>query len=401
MGKDILLKSRAPYLVPMASLALGLFFVVYPVEYLYTAAHYLIETYMRLLRLLSLPILFFSILSTTTTLHASEKWRGVFSHILLMCTATTTASAIIAAVSFFVIKPSGKAISYELITPIAAHEAFHHLIPDNIIQMFLSFNVIAIVGFGLVLGYATRHIPEDERIVLEKLTKALFGIFIYLARTLIQTLPYVLWAFVLNWYTLLSQHLSAILELWGYVLTVVVANTIQGFIVLPLFLLAHRLKPWHIFKKSAPALSLAFLSKSSAATLPLSLKVCTERLHIPSAFTAMSLPLCTSINMNGCAAFIYITVHFVASTYGIHWSFWESCAWIILSVIAAFGNAGVPMGCYFMASAFLVMLNLPTEWMNLILPFYLFLDMYETAINVWSDITVVAIVAKRYPDQNA
>lgn len=380
------------------SILLGVLFIFYPIALLHTCAQYIIETYMRLLRLLSLPILFFSILSTTTSLHASERWRGVFNHIVSMSFITTFCAAVIAALSFAIIQPTGQAIAFTPRDTVHVHQAFEHFIPDNIIQMFLSFNVIAIVGLGLVLGYATRHIPEDERLMLEKLAKALFGVFVYLARTLIMTLPYVLWAFILNGYTTLTTHIDAITELWSYVLTVIVANSIQGLIVLPILLKLHGLRPAHIFKQSLPALSLAFLSKSSAATLPISLRVCTDGLKIPHDFTAMSLPLCTSVNMNGCAAFIYISVHFVARTYGIEWTLAEHVLWVFLSIIAAFGNAGVPMGCYFMASAFLVMLNLPTEWMNLILPFYLFLDMYETAINVWSDISVVAIVATRYDE---
>lgn len=381
-------------IIPWVSVGLGFLAILLLGNSAHLAAHYVIEGYMRVLRLLSLPILFFSILSTTSSLHASERWKGVFSKIVIMSLLTTFLAALVAALVFAWIAPVGAGMEGGASS--AAVDPFLYLVPDNIVQMFLSFNVIAIVGLGLVLGYATQHIPEDERLLFERLTRAMFGIFVYLARTLIKVLPYILWAFVLTWYAMILEHMDSIMELGSYVCTVLVANSIQGILVIPVILKLFGLRPWEMFKHALPALSVAFISKSSAITLPVSMRVCTEKLNLPEDYTAMSLPLCTSVNMNGCAAFIYITVHFIAASQGIVWSLTDHFIWVLLSVVAAFGNAGVPMGCYFMASAFLVMLDLPTTWMQLILPFYLFLDMYETAINVWSDISVVSMVASGY-----
>lgn len=381
--------------IPWISLALGFLAVYFAGKPAYLVAHYVIEGYMRILRLLSLPILFFSILSTTSSLHSSKKWKGVFGQIVSYSLMTTFLAASVAAFVFAWIKPIGKSVEAVAVVATSAKDPFLYLVPDNIVEMFLSCNVIAIVGLGLVLGYATQHIPDEERIMFEQMTKAWFGIFVYLARTLIFTLPYIMWAFVLNWHALFMEHMHAIIELGTYVSTVLIANSIQGMVILPILLWMFNLNPWHMFKSSLPALSVAFLSKSSAVTLPISMRVCTEKLGLAEDYTAMSLPLCTSVNMNGCAAFIYITVHFIAVSQGIQWSVMDHLVWVLLSVVAAFGNAGVPMGCYFMASAFLVMLDLPTTWMQLILPFYLVLDMYETAINVWSDIAVISMVSIR------
>ena len=100
--------------------------------------------------------------------------------------------------------------------------------------------------------------------------------------------------------------------------------------------------------------------------------------------------------MNACAAFIYITVLFVAQINGVDFTFFDQCVWVVLSIVAAFGNAGVPMGCYFMASAYLVNMNVPTDMMGIILPFYTLLDMVETPINIWSDVSILAIINKRH-----
>lgn len=358
-------------------------------------AHYVIEVYMRLLRLVCLPILFFSIVSTSSALHGSARWKGVFAYITVYSLGTTFLAACAAAVVFAWIEPKAGEVSVMATQIVEISDPLKHLVPDNIVHMFLSFNVIAIVGLGLALGYATAYIPKEERLLLEGLTRSLFSVFLYLARTLLRALPYGLWAFVLTWYRMWVTHADALFDLGAYVMTVLLANSLQGILILPCVLWLHALSPWKLLKASIPALSVAFLSKSSATTLPITMRVCTERLALPHDYVAMSVPLCTSVNMNGCAAFIYVTVRFVAASHGIHWTWMEQVLWIGLSVLAAFGNAGVPMGCYFMASAFLVMLGVPTGWMDLILPFYLFLDMYETSINVWSDIAVVNMVATR------
>ena len=98
--------------------------------------------------------------------------------------------------------------------------------------------------------------------------------------------------------------------------------------------------------------------------------------------------------MNGCAAFILITVLFVAASSGMQLSAFDLLAWVLLSTLAAVGNAGVPMGCFFLTSAFLSHLHLPLELMGLILPIYALIDMVETALNVWSDSCVTAVVDK-------
>ena len=97
-----------------------------------------------------------------------------------------------------------------------------------------------------------------------------------------------------------------------------------------------------------------------------------------------SLPLCSVINMNGCAAFILITTLFVAASEGIVFSFTQMLLWIPVATLIAVGNAGVPMGCYFLTSALLVGMNIPLHVMGLILPLYTLIDMIETALNVWS-----------------
>ena len=74
--------------------------------------------------------------------------------------------------------------------------------------------------------------------------------------------------------------------------------------------------------------------------------------------------------------------------------------WIMLSVLAAVGNAGVPMGCFFLTLSLMSGQGAPLWILGVILPIYTIIDMIETAVNVWSDSCICAIVDKELADKN-
>ena len=96
--------------------------------------------------------------------------------------------------------------------------------------------------------------------------------------------------------------------------------------------------------------------------------------------------------MNGCAAFILVTSLFVMQQGGTQITFGIIAQWILISVISAIGNAGVPMGCYFLTLSLLSGTGAPIAILGIILPIYTIIDMVETAENVWSDSCVATIV---------
>jgi Na+/H+-dicarboxylate symporter len=145
----------------------------------------------------------------------------------------------------------------------------------------------------------------------------------------------------------------------------------------------------------------AFFTKSSSAALPMAIRCAQDNMKMAPKVANFTLPLCTTINMNGCAAFILTTVLYVAMSYGMVFTPIEMVLWIFIATLAAVGNAGVPMGCYFLASAFIAAMDVPMTIMGIILPFYTMIDMLESAINVWSDSCVAAVVDKKVAEQVA
>ena len=150
-----------------------------------------------------------------------------------------------------------------------------------------------------------------------------------------------------------------------------------------------------------PAVLMALFTKSSAATLPVTMETAEQRLGISPKIARFVLPICTTINMNGCAAFILVTSLFVMQQGGMFTlqSFNFSILpffllWLLISVVSAVGNAGVPMGCYFLTLSLMSGIGAPVAVLGIILPIYTIIDMVETAENVWSDSCVAAIVNK-------
>jgi Na+/H+-dicarboxylate symporter len=184
-----------------------------------------------------------------------------------------------------------------------------------------------------------------------------------------------------------------------YLLVIVLANLVQGFIILPLWLKSHGVRPFAAMKGMLPALSLAFFSKSSVGTLPVTMNTVEKNLNVKPEISRFVLPLCTSVNMNGCAAFIFTTVIYLMQNNGIQVSHASMLGWVFIATIAAIGNAGIPMGCFFLSASLLASMNIPITLMGIILPFYSLIDMLETALNVWSDSCVVKIVHEKNLNQ--
>lgn len=159
------------------------------------------------------------------------------------------------------------------------------------------------------------------------------------------------------------------------------------------------MNPLYVFRKMAPAVAVALFTKSSAGTLPVTLASAERNLKVHTQVSRFVLPICTTINMNGCAAFILVTSLFLMQNGGMELTLGEMIAWLFVAVLAAVGNAGVPMGCYFLTLSLMSSVGAPIGIMGIILPIYTIIDMIETAENVWSDSAVCAMTDHDLADE--
>lgn len=372
-------------------------------------AEHTADLFLRLLKLISLPIIFLSITATISGMRDFQEMRQMGRRVFVYTLGTTIAAATIALILFVTFDPAKSA--HQIQTAAAGAQVTEggssyvtfllNIIPSNVIQAFVDNNVIGVAFLAFALSISILFLPKEQKETLHKFFAALFAATLKITGGIIALMPIAIWAFV----TLLmkdvasnTQHVSSLMV---YLACVAGANLIQGVIVLPVMLKIKGISPWKAFKGMSPALTLAFLSKSSNATLPVTMRSAEKNLGVSSKVSSFSLPLCSVINMNGCAAFILTTVLFVSTLHGVTFTTFDYVGWIFLATIAAVGNAGVPMGCFFLTSAFLVGMNIPLYTMGLILPFYAFLDMLETALNVWSDACVAISVDRDVAGQEA
>lgn len=385
------------FTLPFAIL-LGVIAGTYDPNWLHTFATHFSEVFINLLKLVSLPIIFLSIVSTASSMGSVGEIKVMGRRVLKYTLLTTVISAALALVIFLIVNPVRTAIetpeSLKIGTDGTGYFGYLlHAIPSNIVQPFSENNVIGVLILATLLSISMLSIPEKNRSTLHLFFSSLLAAVMKVTAWIIAIMPIAIFCFVM----LFIHDLKGGLEVESialFLLCVVSANLIQGFVILPLLLKFKGISPVKLFKAMFEALSVAFFTKSSSATLPMAVKCAEEKAGISRKVAGFSLPLCISINMNGCAAFILTTVLFVSMSNGVVFSLPEMMGWVFIATVAALGNAGVPMGCYFLSSAFLAAMGVPLNILGIILPFYTLIDMLETSINVWSDSCVTAIVDK-------
>ncbi len=365
------------------------------------AMEFVAVVYTRLFQLLAVPTIVLAVITTFATFGSKGSGK-IFGRTLTYTLLTTFAAAAVGAVLYVLVAPGNlpaEAIGQggEAVTDTPHLSYYSHLIgliPNNIVKPFLEGNVLSLLLLAFAIGFGLSKLPESEnKSAVVKFLLGLQELLFLLIRGLIWTLPLGIIAFAAQ----LSAQVSAGVvadSIGKYVLVVLGGNVIQFFVVLPLFLLVRGLNPLHVLSKMTPAVLMALFTKSSAATLPVTMDTAENRLGISSKVARFVLPICTTINMNGCAAFILVTSLFVMQNGGTPLTWSTILLWILISVVSAVGNAGVPMGCYFLTLSLMSGIGAPVAVLGVILPIYTIIDMIETAENVWSDSCVSAMVDK-------
>lgn len=394
-------------LIWIGALIVGALLGLLGIGWLNTVMDFIATVYTRLFQLLAVPTIVLAVITTFATFGSQGSGR-IFGRTLTYTLLTTFAAATVGAILFVLVAPGNlplEAISnsadYTDTAPQTSYiDHLISIIPNNIVRPVLEGNVLSLLLLAFAIGIGLSKLPESEnKAVVVKGLSGLQELLFQLIRGLIWTLPLGIVAFSAQ----LSAQISAGVvadSIGKYVLVVIGGNVIQFFVVLPLFLLSRGLNPIHVLGKMTPAVLMALFTKSSAATLPVTMETAENRLGVRKNIARFVLPICTTINMNGCAAFILVTSLFVMQNGGTPITLPTILLWILISVVSAVGNAGVPMGCYFLTLSLMSGVGTPIAILGIILPIYTIIDMIETAENVWSDSCVAAIV-NSYDDSSS
>ncbi len=391
----------------LGALVIGTVLGMLGVEWIDSVTNFVATIYTRLFQFVAIPTIAIAVTTTLARFGTQKDTGRIFRHTLTYTLLTTVAAAAVGMLLYRFIAPDNlpldaiqgdtgiDSVKQEL-GDASYIDYIIGIVPDNVLRPLVEGNVLSLLLIAVAVGIALARMPEtDSKRTLMNGLNGLQNLVSTLIHWLIDILPIGIIAFAAQ----LSAEITAgtvVTSIGKYVAVILGGNLLQFCVVLPLFLMARGLNPIRVARAMTPAVLMALFTKSSAATLPVTIQSAEERLGVDSRVARFVLPICTTINMNGCAAFIFVTSLFVMQNGGVEITWGTMIMWLFISVVAAIGNAGVPMGCYFLTLSLMSGVGAPIAIMGIILPVFTVLDMIETAENVWSDSCVAAMTDRDF-----
>lgn len=367
------------------------------VQWLYTTLDKVGHIFVQLLKLAVAPLVFFAILVSITNLRKVNNAARLASRTLLWFMITSLIAVVIGLVLGLLTDPgAGTGL-----TPKDGRKPENSgswldfltgIVPTDVITPFTELNVLQIVFMAAVAGVAALKLGERAQpvltfaeAVLELLQKALWWV-IRLAP--IGTVGLIGYAIAEYGWHLIGKYAT-------FTADVYVGCALVMFGVYPLLLATvAKVSPLQFFKGAWPAIQLAFVSRSSVGTMPVTVKV-TERLGVPKEYTSFAVPFGATTKMDGCAA-IYpaLAAIFIAQIFDVRLGVKEYLLIALVSVIGSAATAGLT-GATVMLTLTLSTLGLPLEGVGLLMAIDPVLDMMRTATNVAGQALVPVVVAAR------
>ncbi len=266
------------------------------------------------------------------------------------------------------------------------------IVPTNPIASMANGSMLQIIFFAILTGLAIAKIG-DKAAPVKRALESLDDIIQTMVGMIMLFAP--IGVFGLMAKVIAGQGMTVFIPLLKYMLTIVGALGIHALVIYPLYLIlfAH-VSPIQFYKNIYPAMIVAFSTSSSNATLPVTLKVANDRLGTHESVHAFTLPLGSTINMDGTAIMQGVATVFIAGVYGIDLSAGDFFQVVLMATLASIGTAGVPGVGLIMLSMVLTEIGLPLEGIGIILGVDRLLDMTRTAVNISGDLMTTTIVAK-------
>ncbi|WP_394830439.1 dicarboxylate/amino acid:cation symporter [Pendulispora rubella] len=376
---------------------LGWLAKTYEIAWLSTTLEKIGSLFVQLLKLAVAPLVFFAILLSITNLRQVKNAARLATRTLLWF-MTTSLIAVVLGIGIGLLTNPGAGTG---LTAADGKQPSHTgswidfltgIVPSDMVTPFTKLNVLQIVFLATVAGIAALKLGDKaepvlafSRSVLALLQKALWWV-IRLAP--LGTLGLVGKAISTYGWNLLGKYATFTADIY-------VGCAIVMFGVYPLLLwTVGKLNPVHFFKGAWPALQLAFVSRSSVGTMPVTQKV-TEQLGVPREYASFAVPFGATTKMDGCAS-IYpaLAAIFVAQIFDVPLGPGEYLLIVFVSVIGSAATAGLT-GATVMLTLTLSTLHLPLAGAGLLLAIDPILDMMRTATNVAGQIVVPLLVAAK------
>ncbi len=364
------------------------------------------DIFLRLLRMLIVPLIFSSIVCGVAGVGSSARVGRLFGKTFFYYVCTSLFAIVTGLVLVSLIRP-GHDASLPLSSRIASldvaeDESFAdiliRMIPSNPVQSLAEGMMLQIIFFALLIGFfVPRLLNASQRELMLGFFQAVFDIMMQVASIVLKVLPIGVFALIVK---IIGQTGFGVFKpLAWYMVTVALGLLVHCLVTLPLLLrFVGKVSPWRYARAVFPALVTAFSTSSSSVTMPVTLRSVERRGRVSNRVSSFVLPLGATINMDGTALYECVGVIFLAQFYaltqGIDLTLAIQFKVVLMALLASIGAAGIPSAGLVMMLTILTALKLPLEGAALILAVDRPLDMLRTVTNVWSDSCGAAIVAR-------
>ncbi|GGP56129.1 sodium:dicarboxylate symporter [Shewanella algicola] len=349
------------------------------------------------LKMLVVPLVFISLVCGTSSLSDPSKLGRLGGKTISFYLFTTAIALTVAILAAVIIHPgnaslAGNALEYSVKDAPSLSEVLINIVPTNPMQAMSEGNMLQIILFAVIFGFAISHIGERGTRVASFFND-LNEVIMRVVTLIMQLAPYGVFALMAK----LSLTLG--LETFGsvvkYFFLVVAVLLIQGLVVYPTLLkLFSGLSPLMFLRKIRDVQLFAFSTASSNATLPVTIETCEHRMGVDNKIASFTLPLGATLNMDGTAIMQGVATVFIAQVFGIELSIMDYATVVVTATLASIGTAGVPGVGLIMLAMVLNQVGLPVEGIALIIGVDRMLDMIRTAVNVTGDAVGTVIIAK-------
>ena len=356
------------------------------------------QMFISFLKMLVVPLVFSSIFVSILGLGSLEDLKTIGLRTIGLY-LMTTALAVFLAIIVMHLMPIGEAISSEGLEFTKASEIpefsisamLLSFIPTNIFNSLANGAMMQVIVFSILLSIASLHLEYHRQETMLDFFTAISNAMLTMAEWIIKLTP--IGVFSLIAYVIADQGIDVVLGLWKYILMVLSVLLIHALVTLPIVLsLLGRVHPYKYLKSIREAPIMAFSTASSAATLPVSMRIVEEVGGVDSKHASFVLPLGATVSMDGTAAYLTIAVLYISHLAGVDLSFMEQAVLGITVVALSVGVAALPSASLVMMVVILNQVGLPVEYIALIVAVDRILDMARTSLNVTSDLVVVKII---------
>ncbi len=356
------------------------------------------QVFIRLMQMLVVPLVFFSIADGCRNLGDTETLGKVGVRIVLFYICTTALAIFLSLMLARIIGP-GKGMNMSLGAnefEVDGGEEFSlsktilNFVPTNPIGALANGEMIQIIIFAVIVGLLIASM-EDRLITLGNVVTEMNDLMMGMTMWVMKLAP--IGVFFLISRTFASLGYDVIISMLSYMATVLGGLLVQLILVYMVLLTVFtRVNPVNFLKKFAPVMTFAFSTASSNATVPVNIKTL-EEMGVDRKISSFTIPLGATINMDGTAIMQGVAVVFIANAYNIDLSAADFATVILTATIASVGTAGIPSVGLITLSMVLQSVGLPVEGIAMIMGIDRILDMARSAINISGDATGTIIVA--------